>query len=106
MYRNYKERDATSFLKDLDLKEMIKDKMCIKIILACAQPFLEIFESVLHKPVTGNQGLYMIKQLNKDKLGNKYLKWPSRIHFLIIKSKKQIKTGQTKLCHHPPPFKM
>ena len=54
MYRNYKERDATSFLKDLDLKEMIKDKMCIKIILACAQPFLEIFESVLHKPVTGN----------------------------------------------------
>ena len=34
----------------------------------------------------------MIKQLNKANQGNRYLKWPSGVHFLITKIKKQAMT--------------
>ena len=52
-YRNYKECDATSFLKDLDLNEMIKAKMYVQKNIDMSSPFLEVLESVLHKRVLG-----------------------------------------------------
>ena len=62
--------------------------------------FCDVFRSVLnrHAPlerkiIRGNQGPFMTKQLsktimNRSKLRNRYIKWPSRENFLDYKKAK------------------
>ena len=80
------------FLRDLD-QEIIQGEM-YKYNNDMYSTFSDIFRSVLDryaplkwKMITGNQGPFMTKQLNKAiinrcKLRNRYIKWPSTENFL------------------------
>ena len=97
-YRNYKKFNVTNFLRDLD-QEMIQGEM-YKYNNDMYSTFSDIFRSVLdrHAPlkwkmIRGNQGPFMTKQLskaimNRCKLRNRYIKWPSRENFLDYKKAK------------------
>ena len=76
--------------------------------------FTEIFQEILHKhthlkpkQVRGNHAPFMYKELskvimNKSRLRNKYLKWPSPENFLAfetVKNKRNTLTGKTKKKH-------
>ena len=76
--------------------------------------FTEIFQEILHKhthlkpkQVRGNHAPFMNKELskvimNKSRLRNKYLKWPSPENFLAfetVKNKRNTLTGKTKKKH-------
>ena len=88
----------TNFLRDLD-QEMIQGEM-YKYNNDMYSTFSGVFRSVLdrHAPlkrkmIRGNQGPFMTKQLskaimNRSKLRNRYIKWPSRENFLDYKNAK------------------
>ena len=97
-YRNYKKFNVTNFFRDLD-QEMMEVKMC-KYNNDMYSTFSNVFRSVVdkHAPlkrkiIRGNQAPFMTKQLSKDmmnrsKLRNRYIKWPSRENFLDYKKAK------------------
>ena len=78
---------------------MIHSKMC-KYNNDMYSTFSDVFRSVLdgdsplkRKMIKGNQGPFMTKQLskavvNRSKLRNRYIKWPSRENFLDYKKAK------------------
>ena len=80
-------------------QEMIHSKMC-KYNNDIYSTFSDVFRSVLdgdaslkRKMIKGNQGPFMTKQLskaivNRSKLRNRYIKWPSRENFLDYKKAK------------------
>ena len=88
----------TIFLGDLHL-EIIQGEM-YKYNNDMSSTFCDVFRSVLdrHAPLKrkmtrGNQGLFMTQQLskaimNRSKLRNRYIKWPSRENFLDYKKAK------------------
>ena len=95
-----KKFNVTNFLRDLD-QEIIQGEM-YKYNKDMYSTFSEIFRSVLdrHAPlnwkmIRGNQGPFMTKQLskaimNRSKLRNRYIKWPSRENFLDYKKAKNM----------------
>ena len=106
-YRNYKKFNVTNFLRDLD-QEMIQGEM-YKYNSDMYSTFSDIFRSVLdrHSPlkwkmIRGNQEPFMTKQLskaimNRCKLRNRYIKWPSKESFLDYKKAKNT-------CHNLSKF--
>ena len=97
-YRNFKKLDVTNFVRDLDEK-MIQGEI-YKYNNDMYSTFFDVFRSVLdrHAPlkrkmIRGNQGPFMTKQLskaimNRYKLRNRYIKWPSRENILDYKKVK------------------
>ena len=97
-YRNYKKFDVTRFIRDLE-QEIIEGEI-YKYNNDMYSTFCDVFRSVLnrHAPlerkiIRGNQGPFMTKQLsktimNRSKLRNGYIKWPSRENFLDYKKAK------------------
>ena len=107
-YRNYKGLNENIFCHELD-QTLLKGE-----IYKSEDPYYkstEIFEEILqkHAPLTSkqvrdNHAPFMNKELsriimNKSRLRNKYLKWPSRENFLAykkVKNKCNILTRKTK----------
>ena len=97
-YRNYKKFNITNFLRDLE-QELIQGKM-YKYNNDKYSTFSDIFRSMLdrHAPlkwkmIRRNQGPFTTKLLskaimNRYKLRNRYIKWPSRENFLDYKRAK------------------
>ena len=98
IYRDQKDFDQQNFLRDLD-KKLVQGQL----YKSCDEPYKklpEVFNDVLNyyaplkeKQVIGNHAPFMTKELNKaimekSKARNKYLKWPSREHYLSHKKTK------------------
>ena len=92
-YRNYKKFDVTNFLRNLDQKiiqcEMYKyNNDMYSIFSDVFRSVLDRFAPLKRKMIRGNQGPFMTKQLskaimNRSKLRNRYIKWPSREKALL-----------------------
>ena len=96
-YRSYKNINETGFLHELDQKLIQGD------LYRSEDPYFkltEIFSSILNKHapiksklIRGNQAPFMNKSpskiiMQKSKVRNNYLKWPSRENFLNYKEVK------------------
>ena len=98
-YRNYKTFDQNEFLRNLD-QELIKsnsynDEQQYDIFTSIFRRVLDKHAPLKMKKLRGNQAKFMTKELRKaildrSRLKNKYLKWPSRENFLAYKKAKNI----------------
>ena len=98
-YRNYKIFDQNEFLQNLN-QELIKRNSCndeqqYDIFTSIFRRVLDKHAPLKMKKLRGNQAKFMTKELRKaimdrSRLKNKYLKWPSRENFLAYKKAKNI----------------
>ena len=98
-YRNYKIFHQNEFLRYLD-QELIKsnsynDEQYCDIFTSIFRRVLDQHAPLITKKLRGNMAKFMTKELRKavmdrSRLKNKYLKWPSRENFLAYKKAKNI----------------
>ena len=95
-YRSYKTYYKQNFLHELDQKliqgDIYKTDDSYSKLTEIMSEVLEKHAPLKTKTIRGNQALFMNKRLskaimNKSRIRNKYLQWPSRENFLAYKKK-------------------
>ena len=93
-YMSYKTNDKQNFLHELDQKliqgDIYKTDDSFSKLTEMMSEVLEKHAPLKTKTIRGNQAPFMNKRLskaimNKSRIRNKYLQWPSREHFLAYK---------------------